>query len=91
MIRFPLFALPSLALLAACAETPATPLALMSGEQPLCEAEREEARIEAGFRLQAAVTGYAGSAEAALAQDMQDARVANDIAVAAFERCMAAG
>lgn len=89
MIRFPLFALLGFASLAGCAETTGTSLALGSDQQQLCEAEREAARVDAGFRLQAAATGYAGSDEAALAQDMEDARVANDIAAAAFARCMA--
>lgn len=91
MIRFPIFALLGFASLAACAENTAASLALMSAEPELCEAERETARIEAGFRLQAAATEYAGSDGAALAQDMRDASVANDIAAAAFARCMAGG
>src|SRR5687768_13896623 len=89
MVRCSFFAL--LASLAGCAETSGTSLALVSDDQPLCEAEREAARIDAGFRLQAAATEYAGSDAAALAQDMRDARVADDIAAAAFERCMAGG
>ena len=77
--------------LAACAENTVAPLALMPGGSQPCEAEREAARIEAGFRLQAAATEYAGSDGAALAQDMQDASVANDIDAAAFAECMAGG
>jgi hypothetical protein len=63
----------------------------LSAQEERCVGERERARIEAGFSLQAVATGYAGSDEIALAQDMQDARVANEIATAAFERCMTGG
>jgi hypothetical protein len=82
-----------LALFAGCADPTASSLALVSDQGRACEAEREAARVEAGFSLQAAAAeaGYAGSNEAALALDRRDARTANDIAAAAFERCMAGG
>lgn len=92
MSRLALFALLGCVSLAACtetSETPAVPFAHLPAQQHICEAEREAARAEAGFRLQSAGTEYAGSSEAALAGDMQDARVANDIAAAAFAECMA--
>ena len=93
MARFLTLALLSLPILTACAAGTAGSLGLVSAEQQACEAEREASRAEAGFRLQAAAAeaGYAGSVEAALAQDRQDAREANGIAVAAYERCMAGG
>jgi hypothetical protein len=91
MARFLPFTLLGLALLAGCTDPTGSSLALVSDQERACEAEREAARVDAGFRLQAAAarTGYAGSDEAALALDRQDARVASDIAQAAFERCMA--
>ena len=93
MTRFPFFALLGLALLSGCAEPTAGSLALVSDGERACEADREAARAEAGFRLQAeaAEVGYAGSDEAALALDRRDARMASDIATAAFERCMTGG
>ncbi len=87
MIRLPLLALLSLPLLIACAENMGS--APVSAQQLRCEAEREAARAEAGFSLQASGTAYAGSDEAALARDMEDARVANEVAAAAFVGCMA--
>ncbi len=89
MVRFPLFGTLAFVLLAACAGGSTGSSASGSPQQHLCEAERETARAEAGFRLQATGTGALGSAEAAFAQDMQDAQVANDIAAAAFDECMA--
>ena len=94
MIRLSFFVLLWLSSLTACSEisgTSAIPLAQLPAQQQLCEAEREAARAEAGFRLQAAGTEYAGSSEAALARDMQDARMADDIAAAAFAECIAGG
>ena len=94
MIRLPLSALLGLTFLTACAEasgTAAIPFAELPAQQQICEGEREAARAEAGFQLQAAGTEYAGSSEAALARDMQDAQVADDIAAAAFAECMAGG
>lgn len=88
MTHFPSFALWGLALLAGCVEPTAGSLSLMSEQEQSCEAAREAARAEAGFRLQAGGGAYAGSTEAALAQDMQDASTANDIAATAFARCM---
>jgi hypothetical protein len=89
MIRVPLLALLGFACLTACAEGGGAPSAPVSAQQLRCEAEQEAARAEAGFQLQAVGTDYAGSDEAALAQDMRDARVANEIATAAFAECMA--
>ena len=91
MTRSPFFAALGLALLAGCAEPSAGSLALMSEQERSCEAAREAARAEAGFRLQAGGGAYAGSTEAALARDMQDARTADDIAAAAFEQCIEGG
>ena len=92
MIRSPLLALLGFASLAGCVEPTAPSLSLMSAEeQQSCEAEREAARAEAGFRLQAVGMPYAGSTEAAFAQDIADAHLANDFAAAAFARCMERG
>ena len=91
MARLPLFALLGFASLTACDETAAIPFTQLPAQQQTCETEREAARAEAGFRLQATGTEYAGSSEAALARDMQDARVADGIAAAAFAECMAGG
>lgn len=91
MARSLLLALLGLASLGACAQPSGAPSEPLSAQEERCVAEREAARIEAGFNLQAAATSYAGSDEAALAQDMQDASVADEIATAAFERCMAGG
>lgn len=88
MVRSLLFALLGLAVLGACAQPSGAPSGGLSAEEAACVRERERARIEAGFSLQAEATAYAPSDEAALAQDMRDARVADEIATAAFERCM---
>jgi hypothetical protein len=89
MSRSPLLVLLGFVSLGACAQPSGALSGASSAQEERCVGEREAARIEAGFSLQATATEYAGSDEAALAQDMQDASVANEMATAAFERCMA--